>query len=80
MCVCSLHGHFRPIASEDLVGHNDFLLAPPPVFMSPHVSPVQKVGHGEHGDGKSADEGLSADDWKEGVSCCGGEQTVFQTS
>ena len=70
LCVCSLHGHFRAVASKDLVGHNDFLLTPPPVLMSPNISPVQKVGHWEHGDGESADEWLSADNWEECVSCC----------
>ena len=61
----SLHGHLATVAAEDLISHDDFLGASPPVFMTPLVAPVQEVGHWEHGDSESADKWLSSNDWEE---------------
>ena len=75
----SLHCHLWAVASEDLVGDNDFLLASPPVLVAPNVAPVQKVSHGKHRDRESPDKWLSSDYWEE---CIGGswcEQSIFKT-
>ena len=69
-----------PVAGEDLVRDDNFLLATPPVLMSPDVAPVEEVCHWHHGDSQTFDERLSTDDWEEGVGGSGGEKTVLEAT
>ena len=69
----SFHCELATVAAVDLVSHNDFLGASPPVFMTPHVAPIQKVGHGQHRDTKSTHKWLSTDHWEEQEGGSGGE-------
>ena len=76
----SFHSELVSSTNEELVGDNNFLGTSPPVLMTPDVAPVEEVGHGHHGAGKSAEEGLTADHGEEEESHGTGEETVLEAT
>ena len=76
----SFHGELATVAAEDLVCDNDFLGASPPVLVAPNIAPVQEVGHGEHRNRESSDEGLAADHWEEHIGCGRGDNAILEAS
>ena len=78
--MVSLHRHLATVTGEDLVGDHDFLLAPPPVLMTPDVAPVHEVSHWQHRDSKPTHKWLPSNNWEESEGAGRCEQTILETS